>query len=161
MPASFRALAELCEKLEGMKKRTLMISLVSDFLKTLEPEEVEPAVSMILGRALSKHSEHALEVSWATLSEIIRRITGVDWKVFTDTFSKTGDIGAATKILFESSGVKRQLSLFEKVLTINDVRKSFEAIAEAVGPGSREKKERLLEALLVLHRPLKPNIWSK
>jgi DNA ligase-1 len=161
MPASFRALAELCEKLEGMKKRTLMISLVSDFLKTLEPEEVEPAVSMILGRALSKHSEHALEVSWATLSEIIRRITGVDWKVFTDTFSKTGDIGAATKILFESSGVKRQLSLFEKVLTINDVRKSFEAIAEAVGPGSREKKERLLEALLSAASPLEAKYLVK
>jgi DNA ligase-1 len=161
MPASFRALAELCEKLEGMKKRTLMISLVSDFLKTLEPEEVEPAVSMILGRALSKHSEHALEVSWATLSEIIRRITGVDWKVFTDTFSKTGDIGAATKILFENSGVKRQLSLFEKVLTINDVRKSFEAIAEAVGPGSREKKERLLEALLSAASPLEAKYLVK
>lgn len=161
MPASFRALAELCEKLEGMKKRTLMISLVSDFLKTLEPEEVEPAVSMILGRALSKYSEHALEVSWATLSEIIRRITGVDWKVFTDAFSKTGDIGAATKILFESSGVKRQLSLFEKVLTINDVRKSFEAIAEAVGPGSREKKERLLEALLSAASPLEAKYLVK
>ena len=161
MPTPFRTLAELCEKLEGMKKRTLMISLVSDFLKTLEFEEVEPAVSMILGRALPKYSEHALEVSWATLSEIIRRITGVDWKVFTDAFSKTGDIGAATKIVFESSGVKRQLSLFEKVLTINDVRKSFEAIAEAVGPGSREKKERLLEALLSAASPLEAKYLVK
>jgi len=161
MPTPFRVLAELCEKLEGMKKRTLMISLVSDFLKTLELGEVEPAVSMILGRALPKYSEHTLEVSWATLSEIIRRITGVDWKVFTDAFSKTGDIGAAAKIVFESSGVKRQLSLFEKVLTINDVRKSFEAIAEAVGPGSREKKERLLEALLSAASPLEAKYLVK
>ncbi|MEM2440512.1 MAG: ATP-dependent DNA ligase, partial [Candidatus Bathyarchaeia archaeon] len=144
-----------------MKKRTLMISLVSEFLKVLEHEEVEPAVSMILGRALPKYSEHALEVSWATLSEIIRRITGVDWKVFTDAFSKTGDIGAATKIVFESSGVKKQLSLFEKVLAINDVRKSFEAIAEAVGPGSREKKERLLEALLSSASPLEAKYLVK
>jgi len=161
MPTPFRALAELCEKLEGIKKRTLIISLVSDFLKTLEREEVEPAVSMILGRALPKYSEHTLEVSWATLSEIIRRITGVDWKVFTDAFSKTGDIGAATKIVFESGGVKRQLSLFEKVLTINDVRKSFEAIAEAIGPGSREKKGRLLEALLSAALPLEAKYLVK
>ncbi|MEM2386633.1 MAG: ATP-dependent DNA ligase, partial [Candidatus Bathyarchaeia archaeon] len=161
MPTPFRALAELCEKLEGMKKRTLMVSLVSDFLRVLEQGEVEPAVSMILGRALPKYSEHTLEVSWATLSEIIRRITGVDWTVFTNAFNKTGDIGAATKIVFESSGVKKQLSLFERVLTINDVRKSFETIAEAVGPGSREKKERLLEVLLSSASPIEAKYLVK
>ncbi|MEM2419571.1 MAG: ATP-dependent DNA ligase [Candidatus Bathyarchaeia archaeon] len=155
------ALAQLCEKLEVMRKRTSMVSLVSDFLKSLEPDEVEPAVSMILGRALPKYSEQTLEVSWATLSGIIMRITGVDWKVFTDAFSKTGDIGAATKMVFEISGVKRQLSLFEKVLTIKDVRKSFEAIADAVGPGSREKKERLLEALLSSASPLEAKYLVK
>ncbi|MEM4713052.1 MAG: ATP-dependent DNA ligase [Candidatus Bathyarchaeia archaeon] len=161
MSTLFRTLAELCEKLEGMRKRTSMISLVSEFLKSLEPDEIEPAVSMILGRALPKYSEQTLEVSWATLSEIIRRTTGVDWKVFTDAFSKTGDIGAATKMVFESSGVKRQISLFERVLTIKDVRKSFEAIANAVGPGSREKKERLLEALLSSASPLEAKYLVK
>ncbi|MEM2463321.1 MAG: ATP-dependent DNA ligase [Candidatus Bathyarchaeia archaeon] len=161
MPTLFMALAQLCEKLEVMRKRTSMVSLVSDFLKSLEPDEVEPAVSMILGRALPKYSEQTLEVSWATLSGIIMRITGVDWKVFTDAFSKTGDIGAATKMVFEISGVKRQLSLFEKVLTIKDVRKSFEAIADAVGPGSREKKERLLEALLSSASPLEAKYLVK
>ncbi|MEM2546492.1 MAG: hypothetical protein QXM37_02555, partial [Candidatus Bathyarchaeia archaeon] len=161
MPTLFMALAQLCEKLEGVKKRTSMISLVSDFLRGLKPDELEPAVSMILGRALPKYSEQTLEVSWATLSEIIRRITGVKWKVFTDAFSKTGDIGTATKIVFEISGVKRQLSLFERVLTIKDVRKSFEAIADAVGPGSREKKERLLEALLSSASPLEAKYLVK
>ncbi|MEM2879685.1 MAG: ATP-dependent DNA ligase [Candidatus Bathyarchaeia archaeon] len=161
MSTLFRTLAELCEKLEGMRKRTSMISLVSEFLKSLEPDEIEPTVSMILGRALPKYSEQTLEVSWATLSEIIRRTTGVDWKVFTDAFSKTGDIGAATKMVFESSGVKRQISLFERVLTIKDVRKSFEAIANAVGPGSREKKERLLEALLSSASPLEAKYLVK
>lgn len=161
MPTLFRALAELCEKLEGMKKRTLMISLVSEFLKTLEHEEVEPAVSMILGKALPNCSQQPLEVSWATLSEIIKRITGVNWEVFTDAFSKTGDVGAAAKVVFESSKVKRQTSLFEKALIITDVRKSFEAIAEAMGHGSREKKERLLEALLSSASPLEAKYLVK
>lgn len=131
-----------------------MVSLVSEFLKNLEPEEVEPAVSMILGRPFPKWSQQTLEVSWATLSDIVRRITGVDWKTFTEAFSKTGDVGAATKIVFENSRIKRQTSLFEKILTIKDVRRSFEAIAEATGPGSREKKERLTEALLSSASPL-------
>jgi DNA ligase-1 len=161
MPTNFSALAELCEKLEGMKKRIPMVNLVVDFLKSLEPKEVEPAVSMILGRALPKGSQQTLEVSWATLSEIIRRITEVDWKVFMDAFSKTGDIGAATKIVFENSKVKRQMSLFERTLTITDVRESFEAIAEATGHGSREKKERLIETLLSSASPLEAKYLVK
>jgi DNA ligase-1 len=161
MPTNFSDLAELCEKLEGMKKRIPMVNLVVDFLKSLEPKEVEPAVSMILGRALPKGSQQTLEVSWATLSEIIRRITEVDWKVFMDAFSKTGDIGAATKIVFENSRVKRQMSLFERTLTITDVRESFEAIAEATGHGSREKKERLIETLLSSASPLEAKYLVK
>jgi len=161
MPTNFSALAELCEKLEGMKKRIPMVNLVADFLKSLEPKEVEPAVSMILGRALPKGSQQTLEVSWATLSEIIRRITEVDWRVFMDAFSKTGDIGAATKVVFENSRVKRQMPLFERALTITDVRESFEAIAEATGHGSREKKERLIETLLSSASPLEAKYLVK
>ncbi len=87
-------------------------------------------------------------MSWATLSEIIRRITNVDWKVFGETFSKTGDIGAATKTVFENSRVRKQTSLFERQLSIVEVEETFEAIAETFGAGSREKKERVIEALL-------------
>jgi len=154
MPTPFKALAELCEKLEVTKKRLLMIRMVADFLQVLELDEVEPAVSMILGRTLQKWSQKTLEVSWATLSMIIRRITEVDWNVFIKVFGKTGDIGSATKTIFEESKIKRQATLLERPLTIAEVRRSFEETAETVGYGSREKKERLIEALLSLTSPL-------
>ncbi len=161
MPTSFKALAELCEKLEGMSRRVPAVNLVADFLKSLEPSEVEPAVSMILGRPFPKWSQQTLDVSWATLSEIIRRITGVDWKVFLEAFSQTGDVGSAAKVVFESCKVKRQAVLFEKPLTILEVRRSFEAIAETAGHGAREKKERLIEALLSLASPLEAKYLVK
>jgi DNA ligase-1 len=148
MPTSFKALAELCEKLEATTKRLLMIDLVSDFLRSLETQEVEPGVSIILGRPFPKWSQQTLEVSWATLSEIIKRIAGVEWDVFMKAFGKTGDVGSATRIVFEESRMKRQATLFERTLTIMEVRRSLEAIAETSGYGSREKKERLVEALL-------------
>lgn len=161
MPTPFKVLAELCDKLEGMKRRIPMVKLVSDFLRTLEPEEVEPAVSMILGRAFPQSSQKTLDVSWATLSEIIKRITGVSWEVFTKALNKTGDVGAATKVVFESSRIKRQASLYEETLTLTGVRRSFEATAEATGPGSREKKERLIEALLSSASPLEAKYLVK
>ncbi|MDH5460168.1 MAG: ATP-dependent DNA ligase [Candidatus Bathyarchaeota archaeon] len=161
MPTSFKDLAELCEKLEATNKRLLMISLVADFLRSLDAQEVEPAVSMILGRSFPKWSQQTLEVSWAILSEIIKRITKADWKVFMEAFGKTGDVGSATKVLFESSKVGKQSTLFERKLTILEVRRSLEAIAETVGYGSREKKERVIEALLSLASPLEAKYLVK
>lgn len=161
MPTSFKALAELCEKLEATRKRFLMTDLVADFLKNLEAQAVEPAVSMILGRAFPKWSQQTLEVSWATLSEIIKRISGVDWKNFSEAFSKTGDVGSATKTVFEESKVRRQATLFERTLTIAEVRRNLETIAETSGSGAREKKERLIEALLSLASPLEAKYLVK
>ena len=154
MQTEFRALAELCEKLETTSKRTLMVSLVAEFLKRLHTDEVEPAASMILGRPFPKWDQRTLEVSWATLSGLIRRLTKAEWKSFTSAFGKTGDIGAATKIVFEASKIQRQATLFEKPLTILEVRRILEAIAETGGYGSRERKERLLQTLLGEATPL-------
>ncbi len=148
MSTTFKTLAELGEKLEATKKRSLMIDLAAAFLKSAEPTEIEPAANMLVGRPFPKWDQRTLEVSWTILSSIIRRITGVDWKIFGEAFSKTGDIGAATMIAFEESRIRRQTSLFERPLTIIEVRRSFEAISGAVGSGSRERKERLLQALL-------------
>ena len=161
MPTLFKNLAELCEKLENTRKRLLMIDMVANFLRNLETQEVESAVSMILGRPFPKWSQRTLEVSWVTLSEIIKRITEVDWSIFMEAFSKTGDIGSATKTTFEKSKIKRQAVLFEKALTIGEVRRSLEAISETTGSGSREKKERLMEALLSQALPVEAKYLIK
>jgi DNA ligase-1 len=161
MPTSFKALTDLCEKLEATTKRLRMTSLVADFLRDLEAEEFKPAVSMILGRPFPKWSQQTLDVSWTTLTGIIRRITKADWKVFTEAFGETGDVGSATKTLFESSKIDKQSTLFERKLTILEVKRGFEAIAETAGLGSREKKERLTEALLSLASPLEAKYLVK
>jgi DNA ligase-1 len=161
METPFKALAELCEKLEATRKRLPKVDLVADFLKSLDAEEVEPAVSMLLGRPFPKWSQQTLDLSWATLSEIIKRITGVEWNIFMEAFSKTGDIGSATKTVFENTKFKRQATLFKKTLTITEVRRSLTAIAETAGYGSREKKERLVEALFSLASPLEAKYLVK
>jgi DNA ligase-1 len=50
--------------------------------------------------------------------------------------------------------LKKQATLFEKALSILEVRRTFEDIAEASGSGSRERKERLLETVLSQASPL-------
>jgi DNA ligase-1 len=161
MSTSFKALAELGEKLEATRKRLFMIDVVSEFLEHLESKEIEPAVSMLLGRPFPKWSQQTLDVSWATLSEIIERTAGVEWNIFEEAFRKSGDIGSATKTVFENSKVKRQAVLFEEALTLLEVRRSLKAIAETVGYGSRERKERLITALLSRCSPLEAKYLVK
>src|SRR4030065_1251333 len=147
MPTLCKPLAEVHEKVEHTKNRTQTVSLVSDFLRTLEAAEMEPAVSMILGRAFPKWSQKTLDLSWTTLNTVLRCITQVDWSVFTEAFSSTGEIGSATKDLFEKTRVQRQTLLIQKQITINEVRETLDAIAATSGYGSKQRKEHLTEAL--------------
>jgi DNA ligase-1 len=154
MPTHFKSLAELLEKIEATKKRLEITRLAADYLKTLEPDETEPAVAMILGRAFPKWSPKTLDVSWVALSGILQQITSADWNAFREAFTSTGDIGSATKTLFEKAKLKKQSQLQEKALTISEVRATLEAIAETAGSGSREKKERLITTLLSQASPV-------
>lgn len=148
MPTLFRTLAELCERLESTTKRNDMVNWVALFILSLETEEIEPATSMLIGRVFPKWDQRTLKVSWAALSTIIRKITDINNNTFSKAFSKTGDVGDATKIVLEEGKIKKQATLFQKPLTILEMQHTFETIAETTGTGSREKKERLLETLL-------------
>jgi DNA ligase-1 len=157
----FQALTELCERLSATTKRTLMTDMVADFLKQLEEDEVGPVVSVMLGRAFPRWDERTLDVSWATLSDIIKRLTKASWKGFSAAFRETGDIGAAAQTIFKKKKVRRQATLFENPLTVLEVKRVLEAVAESTGYGSRERKERLIESLLGRATPLEAKYLLK
>ena len=161
MPTLFKSLADLLEKVEATKKRLAIIGLTADFLKGLDAEEIEPAVSMILGRAFPKWSPKTLDVSWATLSDILQRMSVVNWDAFREAFASTGDIGMAAKTVFEKNKVKKQAVLLNKTLTIAEVRRLLEALASASGSGSRQKKERLIAVLLSQASPVEAKYLVK
>ncbi|MEM3615081.1 MAG: ATP-dependent DNA ligase [Candidatus Methanomethylicia archaeon] len=154
MSTKFLSLVELCERLEAMSRRNLMVDEVAAFLKSLDENEVSPAVSMILSRAFPLSSGLDLNVSWSITMKVLKRIVHGDWKIFEDAFKRTGDIGSAVKIFIESSGILKQTTLFSKPLTILEVRRFFEDIARSSGPGSIESKIRILETLFSIAKPV-------
>ena len=154
MPTSFTTLAELCERIESTTKRKDMVGWVASFLLELDDEEVEPATSMLISRALPRWDQRVLEVSWATLNKTIREVANASNHVLSSAFAKTGDVGDATKIVFERGKTRKQAMLFQSQLTVLEVRRTFEKIAETTGARSREKKERLLGTLLSSATPL-------
>ena len=75
--------------------------------------------------------------------------------------ASTGDIGSATKIVLESSKPKKQTQLTQTHLTITEVRRAFDAIAQAQGSGSRTKKERLITTLMSQATPVEAKYLVK
>jgi len=154
MPTKFRVLAELCDKLESMSRKSLMVSEVAAFLRLLDDNEISHAVSMLLGRAFPISSGFDLNVSWATIVKALRGIVHGDWRIFENAFKSTGDIGSAVKIFIESSGLSRQKTLISRDLTIIEVGKFFENIAKTSGPGSINRRIRILQTLFSLLNPI-------
>ncbi len=161
MPAAFQSLSELLEKVEATKKRLEIIELTANYLKGLGAEEIEPAANMMVGRAFPKYSQKTLDVSWSTLIRIFKRISQFDPSLFRQAMAATGDIGSATKLVLEQAKTKKQTQLTQNALTITEVRRAFENIAQARGAGSRTKKERLITALMSQATPVEAKYLVK
>lgn len=154
-------MAELGEKLESTTKRNKMVELTADFLKQLEPEEIEPAVCMLLGRPFPKAGKERLDISWATLRGLILRVTGAKPLEMEDAFEKTGDLGKTTAVLFDSRRIKGQQLLMEKPLNLLEVRSAMEKVSKVKGTEARQRKERILVGLLNRSDPLEAKYLVK
>ena len=73
MPAPFKSLSELLEKVEATKKRLEIIDLTANYLNALIPEEIKPADNMRVGRAFPKYGQKSLDVNWSTLIHVLER----------------------------------------------------------------------------------------
>jgi DNA ligase-1 len=160
-PALFRAFAELLEKVEATRKRLEIIAFTANYLKTLDVEEVEPATNMLVGRAFPMYSQKTLDVSWSTLTRVLERISQFDWGLFRKAIASTGDVGSAIKVVLEQVKTKKQSQLTSKSLTMIEVRRALETMAQASGAGSRTKKERLITILLSQSCPLEAKYLVK
>jgi DNA ligase-1 len=161
MPTPFHVLCELLERVEATKKRLDITEHTARFLQTLDGDEVEPAVNLIVGRGFPRYSQKTLDVSWATLRRILEQISDFDWQLFRSAMAKTGDIGSATRMVLEQSRGKLQLQLTQNPLSILEVRRTLEAIADTKGAKSRTKKERLITALLSQATPVEAKYLVK
>jgi DNA ligase-1 len=161
MSASFQSLSELLEKVEATKKRLKIIDLTAHYISGLSAEEVEAALNMMVGRAFPKYSQKTLDVNWSTLTRVFECVSQFDWSLFRQAMAATGDIGSATKTVLETVKTKKQTQLTETPLTVTEVRRAFEAIAQSSGAGTRTKKERLITTLLSQATPVEAKYLVK
>jgi DNA ligase-1 len=159
VPATtFEELAELGERLEATSSRLEMAESIAGFLKGLTPEEVPPAVRLLLGQVFPEWDEHSLNLSWRAVQKVtteLARPSADDWE---QAFSEAVDAGEAVRLLWAKKGPS---SPQPPRLTILEVYSTFEAIAETKGQGSRATKEALLHSLLSRATPLEAKYLVK
>lgn len=66
----FSVLALLCEALARTSGRNEKIRLIAEFLRRLEPDEVKPAVHLIIGSIFPTSESKTLNVGWATMRRV-------------------------------------------------------------------------------------------
>ena len=158
---NFSELTELCETLEKLSSRNEMVDNVAEFLKKIQPDEVDATVRFIIGAPLPSNDPRTLEVSYRTLMDSIKNSTKATNPQIIEIFNESGDIGTTVQTLFEKMKSQRQLTLFHKPLTILDVQDYFESMAYTSGTGSRNRKMQIVEALLGRSSPLEAKYLVK
>jgi DNA ligase-1 len=148
---SFAELAHLGERLEATGKRKELAALLADFLRDLVPEEVPPAVRMIIGQVFPEWDGRTLNLSWRAVEAVVDELTDASPFVREDIFNQAVDGGEIVCMLLERA---RQEPPGPPPLTVLEVFQIFEEIAATAGKGSRARKEALLRETLARATPV-------
>lgn len=140
----FLDLANLCEQLEKTKKRKVIADMIGDFLKRIAPDEIHPAVNLILGNV------PPLDMNIQSIIEVISELIHPEIREYEESFLKAHDFGEAVRIMLERN---RSVSTGKR-LTVKLVYKTLEEIAVIKGPGSKKRKKQILLNLLGDSSPL-------
>ena len=141
----FATLASLGERLERTKKRLELTALIAQFLRDLRNEEIAPGVRLLIGQVFPEWDERSLKVSWRAVSKILQNLTAPSKEDLAAIQAQAVDAGEWAQLLLEKARVEPQKG---PPLPLLEVYSTFEEIAQAVGPGSRRRKEELLASLL-------------
>jgi DNA ligase-1 len=155
---SFEKLADLGERLERTSKRLELSALLADFLRQLAPEEVPPAVRMIIGQVFPEWDGRALNLSWRAVDGVVTELIDAPPAVRDEIFSQAVDSGEAVRMLLERT---RRQPPNPPPLTLLEVFHAFEEIAAMAGKGARARKEAALRGLLSRATPVEAKVLVK
>ena len=70
---TFKKLAQLCIELESTTKRKEKTALISAFLKSINRDEIKPAILLTIGAVFPETSDKTLDVGWRTVKRVMDR----------------------------------------------------------------------------------------
>ncbi|MEM2779527.1 MAG: ATP-dependent DNA ligase [Candidatus Bathyarchaeia archaeon] len=146
----YSEIAEVYEKIEATTKRLEMTDLLVGLLKKTPKEIIDKVVYLTQGRIYPEFVKLEIGVAERLAIKALAHASGWPESEIEEDLKKTGDIGETAQNFIAR---KKQITFFQRPLTVQRVYETFDKMARASGPGAIDTKITLLAGLLADAKP--------
>ncbi len=144
-------LAQTFEKLEKTASYLEKNKIIADLLKKTPPQEIGKVVLLMLGRAWPTYISKETGVAHQQLKKAVAMASGYETTEVDKLMTKIGDLGEVAEQLITK---RKQVSLFAKPLTVDEVFNAIKRLPEITGAKSTDRKLELVAGLLTSAQPV-------
>ena len=141
----YAVIADAYEKIESTTKRLEMTDLLVDLLKNTPKDIIDKVVYLTQGRIYPDFVSLEIGVAERLAIKALARASGRNEREIEEDLKKTGDIGETAQKFCAS---KKQVTFFQKSLTVQRVYETLDKMAKVSGSGAVDIKMALLAGLL-------------
>jgi DNA ligase-1 len=141
----YSVIADVYEQIEATTKRLEMTDLLVGLLKDTPKEIIDKVVYLTQGKIYPDFVALEIGVAERLAIKALAKASGLRESEIEDDLKKTGDIGETAQNFIAN---KRQVTFFQKPLTVQRVYETLDRMAKASGSGAVEQKMVLLAGLL-------------
>jgi DNA ligase-1 len=148
----FKGLALLCEKIRSTTSKLEKISLLGNFLKGLEEEDLKISIKLLSGKIFPPWIDKELQIGYSTILYTISEISGEAKGNILNLLVKKGDLGETAFLVFNKG--KKLKPLIEKKFTLKEIYEKLDKISEYKGENSYYYKKSILRELFLNSEPI-------
>lgn len=146
----YSELVKVYDKLESTTKRLDKTYFISQFLKKVPEAELDAIVLLLQGIIFPKYDERKIGVASRLVLKALNTATGIEVDKIEKEWKNIGDLGEVAEKLV---GKKKQATLFSQELSVKKVFDNIRNLAELEGPGTVDRKVKLIAELLTSAKP--------
>ena len=143
-------IAQILSKLEATTKRLEMTSILTEFLKTVKPDELDKVILLLRGTVFPEYREDVIGIADKLMIKILARASGRSEDEVISEWKKIGDLG---KVSEEFMIKRKQITLTNETLSVNKVFSNLLEVTRMEGKGSVDRKAALISELLTNANP--------
>jgi DNA ligase-1 len=147
---NYTVIADAYEKIEATTKRLEMTDLLVDLLKNTPKDVIAKVVYLTQGKIYPDFVGLEIGVAEKLAIKALSRATGIRESEIEEDLKKTGDIGETAQGFIAK---KKQVTFFQKTLTVQHVYETLDKIAKTTGTGAVDSKMSFLAGLLSAASP--------
>ena len=138
-------IADAYEKIEATTKRLEMTDLLVDLLKNTPKTIIDKVVYLTQGKIYPDFVDLEIGVAEKLAIKALARASGRKESEIEEDLKKSGDIGETAQNFIAK---KKQVTFFQKTLTVQHVYETLDKMAKTTGAGAVDSKMALLAGLL-------------